>query len=48
MFGAGLEARVPGQRVGFRFSVEDYTVRFTGFDGGKTHHQVVLRAGATF
>ena len=48
MFGAGLEARVPGQRVGFRFSVEDYTVRFNGFDGGKTHHQVALRAGVTF
>jgi hypothetical protein len=30
--GAGIEARVPGRRLGFRATVEDYLVRTAAFD----------------
>jgi hypothetical protein len=48
MFGGGVELRAPNQRLGFRFAVEDYVVRFNGFEGSRTGHQVALRAAILF
>lgn len=48
MFGGGVEFRPLNQRRGVRVSVEDYGVRYRGFDGRRTGHQVAVRAGILF
>ena len=49
MFGGGVELRAPNQRIGLRVAVEDYVVRFQGYQRPwATGHQVAVRAGILF
>jgi hypothetical protein len=48
MIGAGIDLRAPNQRIGFRLAVEDYVLRYRGYQGPTTSHQIAFRAGILF
>jgi hypothetical protein len=48
VYGAGLELRPRGTRLGFRGSVENYLHRRYGVSGDTTENQVTVRLGILF
>ena len=48
LIGAGMEFRPGETGLGLRASIEDYVVRYQGYDRARTGHQVALRVGFLF